>query len=64
MLSQSIIQCSTEAEIREHAMDVLKEKEICEICGKAFKTHAQIDRHMEHMHGNPEKTHTAPHRIE
>ena len=39
-------------------------KLVCQICGKVFKTHAQIDRHMEHMHGNPEKTHTAPHRIE
>lgn len=36
MLSQSIIQCSTEAEIREHAMDVLKEKEICEILNRTY----------------------------
>lgn len=40
------------------------EKEICEICGKAFKTHTQLDRHKENDHGNPEKTHTGPHRVE
>jgi hypothetical protein len=40
------------------------EKEKCEICGKTFKTHTQLDRHMEHEHGNPEKTHTGPHRVE
>jgi hypothetical protein len=40
------------------------EKEVCEICGKTFKTHTQLDRHMEHEHGNPEKTHTKPHAVE
>ncbi len=40
------------------------EKEKCEICGKTFKTHTQLDRHMEHEHGNPEKTHTGPHKVE
>jgi hypothetical protein len=40
------------------------EKEICEICGKAFKTHTQLDRHKEHEHGSPEKTHTGPHKVE
>jgi len=34
---------------------------VCEICGKTFKTHSQLDRHMEQAHGNPEKTHTGPH---
>ena len=33
----------------------------CEICGKAFKTHTELDRHMENAHGNPEKTHTGTH---
>jgi len=33
----------------------------CEICGKAFKTHTELDRHLENIHGNPEKTHTGPH---
>jgi len=33
----------------------------CEICGKAFKTHSELDRHLENIHGNPEKTHTGPH---
>jgi hypothetical protein len=37
------------------------EKEVCKICGKTFKTHTQLDRHMENEHGNPEKTHTKPH---
>jgi hypothetical protein len=36
-------------------------KEICEICGKAFRTHAELVRHLENAHGNPEKTHTKPH---
>jgi len=36
-------------------------KEVCGICGKTFKTHSELDRHMEHAHGNPEKTHTRPH---
>ncbi len=40
------------------------EKEICKICGKAFKTHSELDRHMENVHGAPEKTHTGPHRVE
>ena len=35
--------------------------EVCEICGKRFKTHAELDRHLENAHGNPEKTHTKPH---
>lgn len=34
---------------------------VCEICGKTFKTHSELDRHKEHMHGHPEKTHTQPH---
>ncbi len=29
----------------------------CLICGKTFKTKSQLDRHIEHAHGNPEKTH-------
>ena len=33
----------------------------CEICGRAFKTHTELDRHMENMHGSPERTHTGPH---
>ena len=33
----------------------------CHICGKVFKAHAELDRHMENTHGNPEKTHTKPH---
>jgi len=33
----------------------------CEICGKAFKTHTELDRHIENAHGNPEKTHTGTH---
>ena len=33
----------------------------CEICGKAFKTHTELDRHLESVHGNPEKTHTGAH---
>jgi hypothetical protein len=36
-------------------------KEVCQICGKPFKTHTQRDRHMEQMHGSPEKTHTQAH---
>ncbi len=36
-------------------------KLVCRICGKAFKTKDQLDRHTEHMHGTPEKTHTKPH---
>ena len=39
-------------------------KIVCQICGKTLKTHTQLDRHMEHAHGSPEKTHTAPLRIE
>ena len=39
-------------------------KEVCKICGKLFKTHSELDRHMENVHGEPEKTHTGPHRIE
>ena len=39
-------------------------KEVCEICGKKFKTHSELDRHMENIHGNPEKTHTGPHAVE
>ena len=34
---------------------------VCEICGKVFKTHTELDRHKEHIHGDPEKTHTKPH---
>jgi hypothetical protein len=34
---------------------------ICEICGRVFKTHSQLDRHLEHMHGHPEKTHIRLH---
>ena len=33
----------------------------CEICGKVFETHTALDRHLESIHGNPEKTHTGPH---
>jgi hypothetical protein len=33
----------------------------CEICGRTFKTHSELDRHLEHMHGTPEKTHLKPH---
>jgi len=40
------------------------EKEICKICGKSFKTHSELDRHVENAHGAPEKTHTGPHRVE
>ena len=39
-------------------------KLVCHICGKAFKTHSELDRHMENVHGAPEKTHTKPHKIE
>ena len=39
-------------------------REVCQICGKAFKTHSELDRHMENIHGSPEKTHRGPHRIE
>ena len=39
-------------------------KEVCKICGKSFKTHSELDRHMENVHGTPEKTHTKPHRVE
>jgi hypothetical protein len=38
-----------------------KSKLACAICGKTFRTHSELDRHMEHMHGNPEKTHLSPH---
>jgi len=34
---------------------------VCEICGKTFHAHSQLDRHMEQAHGNPEKTHVKPH---
>ncbi len=34
---------------------------VCEICGKTFKTHSELDRHMENVHGSPEKTHTTAH---
>jgi hypothetical protein len=27
---------------------------VCEICGKVFKTHSQLDRHMETEHESPE----------
>ena len=33
----------------------------CEICGRTFKTHSELDRHLESIHGNPEKTHMGPH---
>ena len=33
----------------------------CGICARVFKTHSELDRHMEHAHGAPEKTHTKPH---
>ena len=39
-------------------------RDVCQICGKAFKTHSELDRHMENVHGSPERTHTQPHRIE
>ena len=38
-------------------------KEVCKICGKTFKTHSQLDRHMEQMHGHPEETHISPHKM-
>ena len=38
--------------------------DVCRICGKSFKTHSELDRHMENVHGAPEKTHTKPHRVE
>jgi len=34
---------------------------VCRMCGKTFKTHIELDRHTEQMHGQPEKTHTKPH---
>ncbi|MGD6807324.1 MAG: C2H2-type zinc finger protein [Candidatus Bathyarchaeia archaeon] len=34
---------------------------VCEICGKTFKTHSEFDRHLEQMHGTPEKTHLTKH---
>jgi hypothetical protein len=37
------------------------EKEVCKVCGNTFKTHTQLDRHMENEHGNPEKTHIQNH---
>jgi hypothetical protein len=39
-------------------------KEICRICGKTFKNHSELDRHVENVHGAPEKTHIGPHRVE
>jgi hypothetical protein len=48
--------------VPEEPTDTLPRGElVCEICGKVFKTHSQLDRHLENMHGTPEKTHTAPH---
>jgi hypothetical protein len=37
---------------------------VCEICGKTFRTHSELDRHMESTHGQPEKTHVRRHREE
>jgi hypothetical protein len=34
---------------------------VCQICSKVFKTHSQLDRHFEHEHGTPEKTHLEKH---
>lgn len=34
---------------------------VCAICGKTFKVHSELDRHMENMHGSPEKTHLSRH---
>ncbi|MGD6853376.1 MAG: C2H2-type zinc finger protein [Candidatus Bathyarchaeia archaeon] len=34
---------------------------VCEICGRVFRTHSELDRHMENMHGQPEKTHIRSH---
>ena len=39
-------------------------KELCHICGKTFKTHSQLDKHMEQIHVAPEKTHIGPHKVE
>lgn len=33
----------------------------CRICGKTFTNKTRLTRHMEHMHGTPEKTHTKDH---
>jgi hypothetical protein len=33
----------------------------CKICRKKFTSKSQLDRHMENMHGTPEKTHVGPH---
>lgn len=35
---------------------------VCRVCGKIFKTHLELDRHMENMHANPERTHVGPHK--
>jgi hypothetical protein len=48
----------------EPAGGLVMGKEICKICGKSFKTHSELDRHIENVHGAPEKTHTKPHRVE
>jgi hypothetical protein len=51
--------------VPEEPLDKMPRGElVCEICGKAFKTHSQLDRHREQMHGSPEKTHTGRHREE
>ncbi|MCW4000313.1 MAG: hypothetical protein NWE93_08730 [Candidatus Bathyarchaeota archaeon] len=34
-----------------------KSRLACEICGKTFRTHSELDRHLEQIHGHPEKTH-------
>ena len=48
--------------IPEEPLDKLpKSLFACEICGKTFRTHSELDRHKEHLHGNPEKTHLSRH---
>jgi len=41
-----------------------KSRLACEICGKTFQTHSELDRHKEQMHGSPEKTYVGRHREE
>lgn len=50
--------------VHEESIEGYARGAVCEICGKTFKTHTELDRHKENVHGNPEKTHTHPHAIE